>query len=374
MTDKPISISMCATSYPRSTTDWQGIFIKKLADALGEDPDLSLSLWAPKGPISEKVRYACSEEDTGWLQRLTEEGGIAHLLRKNKIRGIMKGLSLTKRLKSYYAKEISQYDLIHVNWLQNGLALYGTDTPALITVLGTDYKLLNLPFMATAIRAVLKNRRAIISPNAEWMEERLTELFGDLAKIKPVPFGIDQSWYDIERRKSDEVKRWIVVLRVTEKKIGPLFDWGEKHFANTKDSELHLFGPNQGGVQIPDWVHYHGSATPEQLSSEWFPKVDGMITLSQHDEGRPQVLLEAMASGLPIIGSGISAHKDLIKDRETGLIVESEAHFDNALKLLSNKAASDKISRAAREEAQNRFGTWNDCSNRFKELYLELLS
>src|SRR3546814_20018551 len=59
---------------------------------------------------------------------------------------------------------------------------------------------------------------------------------------------------------------------------------------------LHLYGPMEEEVELPGWVHYHGPASPRLLADEVFPAARGLITLSQHAEGRPQVLLEAMAA------------------------------------------------------------------------------
>ncbi len=80
-------------------------------------------------------------------------------------------------------------------------------------------------------------------------------------------------------------------------------------------------------MTLPPWIHYHGSVAPDTLIRDWYPRASAMVTLSQHDEGRPQVLLEAMASGLPVIASRIPAHADLLDSTGGGLMVESQAEF-----------------------------------------------
>ena len=42
----------------------------------------------------------------------------------------------------------------------------------------------------------------------------------------------------------------------------------------------------QESADLPDWVNYHGPASPGTLCREWFPSAHGLITLSQHAEGR----------------------------------------------------------------------------------------
>jgi len=48
---------------------------------------------------------------------------------------------------------------------------------------------------------------------------------------------------------------------------------------------------------------YHGPVSPDNLWGKWFPLCSGLITLSHHDEGKPQVMIEAMVAGLPVIAS-----------------------------------------------------------------------
>jgi len=72
---------MTATSYPLHEEDWQGLFIRKIADAMGGSGELDLSLWAPDGPRHSSIAYACNADDASWLLELAHRGGIAHLLR-----------------------------------------------------------------------------------------------------------------------------------------------------------------------------------------------------------------------------------------------------------------------------------------------------
>src|SRR3546814_18964699 len=84
-------------------------------------------------------------------------------------------------------------------------------------------------------------------------------------------------------------------------------------------------------VELPGWVHYHGPASPRLLADEVFPAARGLITLSQHAEGRPQVLLEAMAASLPIVASDMPAHASIVAHGETGLLCNSPGELAAAL-------------------------------------------
>ena len=151
-------------------------------------------------------------------------------------------------------------------------------------------------------------------------------------------------------------------------KLGPLFAWGEALFGDGR-RELHLIGPNQENLPLPDWVHYHGPASPEALARDWFPRATGLLTLSRHAEGRPQVLLEAMAAGLPIIASDIDAHRDLLAATQAGRLVSNAEDTERALLQLEQSDANAACSQVAKAAAQTAFGTWADCAGRYLELY-----
>ena len=362
---------MVATSYPRDMADWQGLFIRKIADTMGASPELALSLWAPDGPRQESVEYACDDSDREWLGELAGRGGIAHLLRTSPLAALGAGGGLMRRLRRLYRARAAQTDIFHVNWLQNALPLYGMNARAVITVLGTDFKLLKLPGMAAALRRVLASNHCILAPNAAWMEGELARRFGDLAEVRPVNFGIDAPWYTLKCATPGEVNRWLCVLRVTEEKIGRLFEWGEEVFGDR--DQLHLVGPNQGGVAIPTWVHAHGPLPAEELIRDWYPQCCGFITLSEHSEGRPQVLLETLAAGMPVVASRIPAHEETILQGEQGFLVDSREEFLRALEQLRDADTHRRLAQNCRAASAVEFGTWEDCLGRYRQLYGKLL-
>jgi glycosyltransferase involved in cell wall biosynthesis len=248
------------------------------------------------------------------------------------------------------------------------LPFWNTPTPLVVSVLGSDFALLKKHGMVTLLRTVFKQRKVVLCPNAKWMEKDLTRYFGDLAEIHYVPFGIEKRWFNIKHTsKPDDPRKWLVVLRLTQKKIGPLFDWGKNIF-NQQD-QLHLFGPMQEDIVVPEWVYYHGATYPEELEQNWFPNATGLLSLSQHDEGRPQILMEAMAAGIPVIASGISAHKDLITHNQTGFIVDSEQALKSAMQKVKNEDSRTTISNRAKQWVKNEMGTWEDCAQRYIDIY-----
>jgi len=366
-------VMMVSTSYPRDASDWRGVFIRHLVNAMARDPAIDLSLWAPPGELPANVEPLASPPDSLWLGDLMEAGGIAHLMRSGGIRGLLSPLKLLNLLRNAYRRSAVP-DVYHVNWLQNAVVIPGNGKPLLATVLGTDMQLLKLPGMTHALRRVFRSRRSVICPNARWMVPELETRFGDVARVQFVPFGIEPRWFDIQRQPSAITgKAWACVSRVTHGKIGTLFDWGEPYFSGGQ-RELHLFGPMQESMQIPDWVHYHGAATADTLCNDWFPKIQGLITLSQHAEGRPQVMLEAMAAGVPIIASRISAHQDMLEHQVTGWLCPDKTTVGSALAALETESNNREMGQRARTVVRAEVGTWEDCVARYSDLYDALSS
>ncbi len=264
-------------------------------------------------------------------------------------------------------------DSYHINWLQCALPLPDNGLPALISVLGNDLALLRLPLMRSLLRRVMRRRRVAICPNAGWMSAPLEAAFGDLAEITPVTFGIDARWYDIEREPRFDPRIWLAVTRLTNDKLGPLFEWSATLFGNSQ-RELHLFGPMQEQIVVPPWVRYHGAATPEQLAAEWFPRAAGLITLSRHAEGRPQVMLEAMAAGLPIIASNMPAHASVVREGATGFLCGSSEEYALAMTRLDDAQTNAAFGIAARKVARDEYGTWDDCAQRYLQIHHRLLA
>ncbi len=360
---------MVSSSFPTNLQDWKGRFIYNLAEALARQPDLALRLWAPPGNLPAHINTAATSSELKWIHEMTENGGIAHLLRKHPIQGLWWATGLLWRLHQTFRRE-QQSDIIHVNWLQNALPLLGTKTPLVISVLGSDMTMLQLPGVKALLRRVFQQRKTIITPNADWMITPIKKMFGDLADIQFVSFGVDQIWFDIIRTPV-QPSLWITVTRITQKKIGTLFEWGEGLFDDNR--QLHLFGPMQETLPLPPWVIYHGPTHPLDLAQNWFPKATGLLTLSQHDEGCPQVMLEAMAAGLPIIASDLPAHRDLILHQQTGCLARTKDETAVALEWLEQSEPNQIVGATAKALIKKTVGTWDDCAARYHSLYRRIL-
>lgn len=366
-----VPVLMVSTSYPADRSDWRGVFIRHLSEALARRNDLRLKLWSPPGEMPTNVTYEANAVERRWLAKLMAAGGIAHLIRQGGVRALVAPLHLLLLLRAVYERN-SDTLLYHVNWLQSALPLPRKGRPVLVTVLGTDLQLLKLPMVRPLLRRVFRSRQTMICPNADWMLPTLIAAFGDVAQVKCIPLGIAPAWFHVMRSPQPDTKRWLAVTRVTRGKMGDLLEWCATSFG-TASRELHLFGPMQEPMDLPSWVHYHGPATPEELRENWFPRAAGLITLSRHAEGRPQVMLEAMAAGLPIVASNIPAHANFLVHDETGLLCSRAEDVPGLLARVEDPLHGARMAAAALGWVKREVGTWDDCAERYVSAYRELL-
>ena len=363
MSEAAPHVLLAATSYPRDDEDWRGRFIHDQAAALARS-GARVALWAPPGKLPAGVVSALSGADAPWLEQLLQRGGIAHLLRHRPVAGAIAGWRLLRRLRRACAA--SEADVFLVNWLQNALALPDDRRPAIITVLGSDLRLLNLPGMTCSLRRRVQRRPTLLAPNAEWMAPRLRMFFGGEVRVAAIPFGVDAAWFGLQRwlQPQPAANGWLLVSRITAAKLGRLQQWGEGLFGPQRP--LHLLGPAQEALTLPAWVSRHGPTHPQALRRQWFPAACGLLSLSSHAEGRPQVLIEAMAAGLPVIASNIAAHADLIRHGETGWLVNDAAALAQALAEAEDEAVARRVGAAAHAYVREHIGDWDDCARRYR--------
>ncbi|MEO7385569.1 MAG: TIGR03088 family PEP-CTERM/XrtA system glycosyltransferase [Gammaproteobacteria bacterium] len=84
----------------------------------------------------------------------------------------------------------------------------------------------------------------------------------------------------------------------------------------------------------------------------------GIFVLPSLNEGISNTILEAMASGLPVIATAVGGSPELVVDSETGFLIPADdpaALADRLLRYLDSPALVSKHGRAARERAEREF-------------------
>jgi glycosyltransferase involved in cell wall biosynthesis len=93
--------------------------------------------------------------------------------------------------------------------------------------------------------------------------------------------------------------------------------------------------------------------------------------LASHEEGLPNAVLEAMASGLPVIATSVGGTPELIAHGETGLLVPPRAPLELARAIetiINDPSLRVELGRRARRRIEERF-SWDKCVREHEDLY-----
>lgn len=123
--------------------------------------------------------------------------------------------------------------------------------------------------------------------------------------------------------------------------------------------------------QLMDVVHVLGwrADVPELLKA-----ADALVLCSRW-EGMPNVVLEAFASGTPVVAALVEGISDLVTDRETGLAVshrQTEALAAAVVSILEDSVLGAQLAIASQSFVGEKF-TWEASAERYVKLYEDLL-
>src|SRR5262249_11634727 len=91
----------------------------------------------------------------------------------------------------------------------------------------------------------------------------------------------------------------------------------------------------------------------------WLQSLDVFVLPSYANEGVPQAIMQAMSCGLPVISTTIGSITEVVRDRETGIIVparDSDALVKALEELLHDADMRLRYGDAARKMALEKFG------------------
>jgi phosphatidylinositol alpha-mannosyltransferase len=102
-------------------------------------------------------------------------------------------------------------------------------------------------------------------------------------------------------------------------------------------------------------------------------KSSDLFVLPSNQESFGIVILEAMASGLPVVASAVGGITNLVKDGQTGLLVppyNSDILAKAIIKLLGNPELIQKLSEEGKKQVQNY--SWSEIADKTEEIYQEV--
>ena len=254
------------------------------------------------------------------------------------------------------------------------VSLRGGDVPGLTPEVSWIHRLL-APFR----RSILEHAEAVVA-NSEGLK-KLSEVT-DRTPVRVIPNGVDTEFFHPNRLEAGSVRsarkfRILFVGRFQSQKNLPYLLEECSRFT-PESFELHLVGDG------PLFSLLHDQADQLGISSAitwhgWLPRpalrtvyqsVDCFVNPSLY-EGMPNVVLEAMACGLPVVASNIPGNDALVLPGKTGHLFDLHRPgvlFETLAKLRTDPVACSQLGANGRARVVSEF-SWR----RVAEGYLDLL-
>lgn len=250
-----------------------------------------------------------------------------------------------------------------------------------------------VPFYSSIVRRYL--RRYVDIGAAVSHELRRALVANDIKCDRVVHNGIDPTRYDIEHNSTATTERIRKKYRISDGRF--IFFPGRVGYykgANNLARAFKRIAPEISELTLvvtgteDKYVHQMRSiATPHDdrivttgwISEEDMPAVYRAATVvaspSIYLDPFPTVNLEAMAAGTPVVTTCFGGAKELVRDRETGIIVnpvETSQLVDAFLKLLTHHNRTRKFGKWGRTHVEQAFNL-DDQVDRYLKLFNELV-
>ena len=206
----------------------------------------------------------------------------------------------------------------------------------------------------------------------------------DLARRTWVlPNAVDQSFFDVQpQTKPEAVPLGLCVGAICHRKNQNNFIRALDALAREKKFKIIFLGQTGDDAYSRDffelikarpWCEYAGFAGRAQLKE--FFKSANFAVLPTLEDNCPMVVLEAMATGVPVLASKVGGVPDLITDEKTGLFCDPERPETFAAgvrRLMEDSGLAARLEATAKMEARNRFHPVI-VARRHLEIYREVL-
>ena len=249
------------------------------------------------------------------------------------------------------------------------VSLRGGDVPGFRPYDFRTYHKILAPFL----RMVWSNSSSVVA-NSQGLRA-LARAFDSRFEIPIIPNGVDLDMYTSPERSWQPP----LILSVGRLVYQKGFDLGMRALARLKhlDWQWNVAGdgPEMDALKslareqgISDRVVFLGWQSRQELIQCY--RQSNLFLFPSRHEGMPNAVLEAMASGLPVIASRIAGNEELVLHQTTGLLVESESIdvLTAALKeLIENPARGQQLGAASRQRVEQSFG-WENTARQYEAL------
>ena len=188
-------------------------------------------------------------------------------------------------------------------------------------------------------------------------------------KIQMIPNGVE-----IRGRRNFEGEKLVYMGRLTRKKG---VEYLILAMRSVKDIDLLIIGDGPDRARLEKMatglrVTFVGMVPCEE-TLHYLSQAKALILPSLY-EGMPNVILEAMSLGVPVIASRVGGIPDVVKDGETGLLVEPGRVDELAIsinRLIEDDDLRRKMSKNCLEEAKKY--SWENVVERFEDVMRKIV-
>jgi len=325
-----MKILIVTTGYPRDESDISGIFIQRLAKAMVRG-GAEVTVLAPgdrDAPHRERkhgIRVVRFPYAPRCLMRLAYGvGGIPENLRRRPYLGLLLPF-FSGSLFFHTLRLAGTCDVVHAQWLMTGAAAWPAaklrKRPILVTLRGLDVRKRLSGFRLW----ILKRLDGVATVNRQWTEVLRSDL---RIPVFYVPNGVEvgpTSPNDPHPPRTLEIVRVLSVGTLCLRKGTDILAAAARRMM-TESPNIRLFvagpgDPREFGLDGMANIRYLGLIPPQDVL-ELYRDYDIFILPSRH-EGRPNALLEAMASGLPCVATRLPGVTEVLTE-ECGIIIPVE--------------------------------------------------
>jgi glycosyltransferase involved in cell wall biosynthesis len=391
------NISFLSTSFPRFEGDFSGNFVFQYAKEL-YNLGIGIEVVAPDDPsslpLSENFRLVRFPYfiPRSW-QTLAYGSGVLNQ------RSALAWFQLPFLLINFFIaalRSISKTQLIHAFWSASGIIALAVrifrPRPVVITLWGSDKLITQIPILSKPIIRVLNTADAIVCENNN-LKTFLVSKGLNSKIITLIRNGINFDYFQpgdsIKARKYLGLKNDQLILlsigSLNKNKNHTLLINAFSEIVTSKSS-LHLYIIGKGEEQVGLKKQIKKLKLEQKITllglldhksiSEWMKAADIFI-LPSRNEGTPNSLLEAMASGLPVIASQVGGIPELIQENIEGLLFKSDSKDDlkeKLNKLIKDNQLQELLGKNAQKKIATHYGTWENQSKKLLALYKQLLS
>ena len=255
------------------------------------------------------------------------------------------------------------------------ISLRGSDVPGEHARFKLDYKILSPVF-----KVIWKKAAALVAPS-EGLRDRALKFLPSV-EIDVIPNGVELDRFTpAETAKKPQILRLLTVGRLSvTKRVEILIDAVEIMHREGCEVRFTIVGGGQmqqklkqivSEKNLADIIELTGRIDPEDMP-QVYRQNDIFISASMQ-EGMSNAMLEAMASGLPLITTRCEGVDELIADN--GIIVnnaDAREIADAVRKLADDRQLYKQMAIAAGRQAQK--FTWNEVASKYIELYHKILN